>query len=61
LSRLPPSFLWAEGKKYGPSVTNQEANWGQTMPYSVPVSALSSVGKAQSGYFDIINAKGGVN
>jgi len=31
------------------------------MPYSGPVSALSSVGKAQSGYFDIINAKGGVN
>jgi ABC-type branched-subunit amino acid transport system substrate-binding protein len=56
-----PSFLWAEGKKYGPGVTDHEIKLGQTMPYSGPVSALSTVGKAQSAYFDMINAKGGVN
>jgi len=34
---------------------------GQTMPYSGPASALSSVGKVQTRYFEMINARGGIN
>jgi len=34
---------------------------GQTMPYSGPASALSAVGKVQTRYFEMINAKGGIN
>src|SRR5579883_344341 len=34
---------------------------GQTMPYSGPASALSSVGKVQSRYFQMINERGGIN
>jgi ABC-type branched-subunit amino acid transport system substrate-binding protein len=48
-------------KEYGPGVTDTEIKLGQTMPYSGPISALSTVGKAQSAYFDMINAEGGVN
>ncbi|MBR1121554.1 ABC transporter substrate-binding protein [Bradyrhizobium lablabi] len=34
---------------------------GQTMPYSGAASALSAVGKVQTRYFEMINAKGGIN
>jgi ABC-type branched-subunit amino acid transport system substrate-binding protein len=34
---------------------------GQTMPYSGPASALSSVGKVQTRYFEMINEQGGIN
>lgn len=34
---------------------------GQTMPYSGPASALSSVGKVQTRYFQMINERGGIN
>ncbi|MCK1419743.1 ABC transporter substrate-binding protein [Bradyrhizobium sp. 182] len=34
---------------------------GQTMPYSGPASALSSVGKVQARYFQMINERGGIN
>jgi branched-chain amino acid transport system substrate-binding protein len=48
-------------KKYGPGVTDTEIKLGQTMPYSGPISALSTVGKSQVAYFNMINATGGVN
>jgi branched-chain amino acid transport system substrate-binding protein len=34
---------------------------GQTMPYSGPASALSSVGKVQTRYFQMANEQGGIN
>jgi branched-chain amino acid transport system substrate-binding protein len=34
---------------------------GQTMPYSGPASALSSIGKVQTRYFQMINERGGIN
>ena len=49
------------GKKYGPGVTDTEIKIGQTMPYSGPVSAYGTFGKAESAYFDKINAEGGIN
>lgn len=48
-------------KKYGPGVTDSEILLGQTMPYSGPVSAYGSAGRAMSAYFDKINAEGGIN
>lgn len=38
-----------------------EIRLGQTMPYSGPASALSSVGKVQSRFFRMVNEKGGIN
>lgn len=48
-------------KKYGPGVTDTEIKIGQTMPYSGPVSAYATIGKAESAYFEKINAAGGIN
>ena len=48
-------------KNYGPGVTDTEIKIGQTMPYSGPVSAYGTIGRAQAAYFEMINAKGGVN
>jgi branched-chain amino acid transport system substrate-binding protein len=48
-------------KNYGPGVTDSEIKIGQTMPYSGPLSAFGTIGKAQAAYFEMINSKGGVN
>ena len=45
----------------GPGVTDTEIKIGNTMPYSGPASAYASVGKAETAYFNMINARGGVN
>jgi len=48
-------------KKYGPGVTDSEIKIGQTMPYSGPLSAFGTLGRAEAAYFDMVNAQGGVN
>ena len=48
-------------KHYGPGVTDTEIKIGQTMPYSGPVSAYGTVGKAMAAYFAKVNDEGGVN
>lgn len=54
--------LPALAQKYtGPGVTETEILIGQTMPYSGPLSAYSALGKAHKGFFDAINAAGGIN
>jgi ABC-type branched-subunit amino acid transport system substrate-binding protein len=44
-----------------PGITDTEIKFGNIMPYSGPASALSVVGKAFAGYFDMVNEKGGIN
>ena len=51
----------AAEKKYGPGVTDTEIKLGQTVPYSGPASAFSSYGRLMAGYFEMINASGGIN
>src|SRR6476620_1014754 len=48
-------------QRYAPGVTDTQIMIGQTMPYSGPLSAYASFGKAQAAYFAKINAEGGVN
>jgi branched-chain amino acid transport system substrate-binding protein len=48
-------------KNYGPGVTDAEIKIGQTMPYSGPLSAFGTIGRAQAAYFEMVNSKGGVN
>jgi branched-chain amino acid transport system substrate-binding protein len=48
-------------KRYGPGVTDTEIRIGQTMPYSGPLSAFGTMGRAEAAYFEMINAHGGVN
>src|SRR5260221_4679092 len=51
----------AAEKKYGPGVSDSEIKLGQTVPYSGPASAFSSYGRLMAGYFEMINASGGIN
>jgi branched-chain amino acid transport system substrate-binding protein len=53
--------VFAAEQKYGPGVTDTEIKIGQTMPYSGPASAYSTVGIAQAAYFKMVNENGGIN
>ncbi|MGP0088804.1 MAG: ABC transporter substrate-binding protein [Xanthobacteraceae bacterium] len=44
-----------------PGVTVTEIKIGQTMPYTGPVAAFSMLGKGEVGYFNKVNAEGGIN
>jgi branched-chain amino acid transport system substrate-binding protein len=48
-------------KKYGPGVSDTEIRIGNTMPYSGPLSNVSSTGRAEAAYFKMLNERGGVN
>jgi ABC-type branched-subunit amino acid transport system substrate-binding protein len=48
-------------KHYGPGVTDTEIKIGQTMPYSGPLSAYGTIGRAEAAYFAMINERGGIN
>ena len=51
----------AADKKYGPGVTDTEIKIGQTMPYSGPMSAYGTYGRAQLAFFQMVNERGGIN
>jgi branched-chain amino acid transport system substrate-binding protein len=51
----------ANEKQYGPGVTDNEIKIGQTVPYSGPASVFSSYGRVMTGYFQMLNEKGGIN
>jgi branched-chain amino acid transport system substrate-binding protein len=44
-----------------PGITDTEIKLGQTAPYSGPVSAYGTFGRASAAYFAMINEAGGVN
>ncbi|MBR1211991.1 ABC transporter substrate-binding protein [Bradyrhizobium sp. JYMT SZCCT0180] len=48
-------------KRYAPGVSDYEIKIGQTMPYSGPVSAWGTIGRAELAYVKMINDQGGVN
>jgi len=48
-------------KKYDTGASDTEIKLGNIVPYSGPASAYGAVGKAQAGYFKMINDKGGIN
>ena len=48
-------------KAYGPGVSDTEIKIGNAIPYSGPASAYGIIGEAESAYYNMINAKGGVN
>ena len=47
--------------KYDPGVTDSEIKLGQTAPYSGPVSAYGTFGRASVAYFAMVNEAGGIN
>ena len=44
-----------------PGVTDTSIKLGQTMPYSGPASAYSSIGRAEAAYMRMVNERGGIN
>ena len=48
-------------KKYDPGASDTEIRFGQSMPYSGPLSSYGTLGKTQLAYFKKINEEGGVN
>ena len=57
---LSASSAYAQ-KKYDTGATDSEIKIGQTVPFSGPASAYSSIGKTQAAYFKMINEQGGIN
>lgn len=51
----------ADEKKYDTGASDTEVLIGNTMPYSGPLSAYGTIGKAMAAYFKKVNAEGGVN
>jgi branched-chain amino acid transport system substrate-binding protein len=47
-------------KRYDPGASDTEIKIGQTMPYSGPASAYSTIAKAEAAYFRMINERGGI-
>ena len=48
-------------KKYDTGATDTEIKIGQSVPFSGPASAYSTIAKAQAAYMKMINEQGGVN
>jgi branched-chain amino acid transport system substrate-binding protein len=57
---LAGGVAFAAGQ-YGPGASDTEIKLGNTMPYSGPASAYGAIGKAEVGYFNMINEQGGIN
>jgi branched-chain amino acid transport system substrate-binding protein len=56
-----PIGVRADGKKYGPGVTDTEIKIGQTMPFGGPASAFATCGISHQRVFKSINDQGGIN
>jgi ABC-type branched-subunit amino acid transport system substrate-binding protein len=45
----------------GPGITATEIKIGNTMPYSGPASGYAIVGRTEQAFYNMVNAKGGIN
>ena len=55
-----PTIVRAQ-KKYDPGVSDKEIKLGHTNPYSGPLSAYGTIGKAITAYWQMVNDTGGIN
>src|ERR671915_2318467 len=55
------SILAAPQPTRSAGVTDTEIRIGNIMPYTGPLAAFASIGRAEAAYFDMINERGGVN
>ncbi|SKA01374.1 amino acid/amide ABC transporter substrate-binding protein, HAAT family (TC 3.A.1.4.-) [Enhydrobacter aerosaccus] len=58
---LAPYIVRADAKKYDHGVTDKEIKLGHTNPYSGPLSAYGTIGKAIGAYWQMVNDNGGIN
>jgi branched-chain amino acid transport system substrate-binding protein len=59
----PPSLLAIALLMSAPAAAQQDAEIriGNIMPYTGPLAAFATIGRAEAAYFDMINARGGIN
>lgn len=58
MAAAPRAFA---GGTYDVGVTDQEIKLGSTAPYSGPASSFGAYGRAMTGYFRMLNDRGGIN
>jgi branched-chain amino acid transport system substrate-binding protein len=58
---LLASFAAAVQPAQAAGVTDTEIRIGNIMPYTGPLAAFASIGRAEAAYFDMINERGGIN
>ncbi len=56
-----PYIVRADSKKYDLGATDKEIKLGHTNPYSGPLSAYGTIGKAIGAYWQMVNDNGGIN
>jgi branched-chain amino acid transport system substrate-binding protein len=60
------ALIWTSGSLMAApvldaSAADSEIRVGNVMPYTGPLAGFGAIGKAESAYFDMINARGGIN
>lgn len=55
------SIHTSKAAEYSKGANDTEIKIGHTVPYSGPVSAYGAVGHLSAAYYDMVNARGGVN
>nr|WP_294545175.1 ABC transporter substrate-binding protein [uncultured Rhodopila sp.] len=58
---LAPAIVRHARADQAPGVTDAEIKFGNTMPYSGPISANATIGRVEAAYFRMINEQGGIN
>ncbi len=61
LARVASAQATSGAKQYDPGATDSEIKLGHTVPYSGPVSAYGTIGRASLAFFEKLNADGGIN
>jgi ABC-type branched-subunit amino acid transport system substrate-binding protein len=55
------SFAFVAQQALAGGTTDIEIRIGNIMPYTGPLAAFGSIGRAEAAYFDMINERGGIN
>ncbi|MBR0847664.1 ABC transporter substrate-binding protein [Bradyrhizobium diazoefficiens] len=61
VSMIALASLGAMSQRGEQSASDNEIRIGNVMPYSGPLSEFGAIGQAEAAYFDMINARGGIN
>ena len=61
IAALLLASIWIAPVVRAAGVTDTEIRIGNIMPYTGPLAAFASIGRAEAAYFDMINERGGIN
>ncbi|MGN1288882.1 MAG: ABC transporter substrate-binding protein, partial [Bradyrhizobium sp.] len=58
---LAAAPLRAQQAQAAPEAASNEIRVGNVMPYTGPLAAFATIGRAEAAYFDMVNEHGGIN